>query len=80
MSSISIVTMYRIYIWFYWTLFLLFLTKNVNLKGVSGCALQTIKFEEHIFFRAIVYINTCSAFLDFQLHYEQKAMRAVFGV
>lgn len=34
MSSISIVTMYRIYIWFYWTLFLLFLTKNVNLKGV----------------------------------------------
>lgn len=52
----------------------------VHDKTFSGCALQMIKFEEHIFFRAIVYINTCSAFLDFQLHYEQKAMRAVFGV
>lgn len=54
--------------------------KLVHDKTFSGCALQTIKFEEHIFFRAIVYINTCSAFLDFQLHYEQKAMRAEFGV
>lgn len=49
--------------------------KLIHDKTFSGCAVQNFK---SIFFTASVYIIYC--IFRFQVHYEQKAMQAVFGV
>lgn len=51
--------------------------KLIHDKTFSGCALQNFK---SIFFTASVYIYIVYCIFRFQVHYEQKAMQAVFGV
>lgn len=52
--------------------------KLIHDKTFSGCALQN--FKSIFFFTASVYIYIVYCIFRFQVHYEQKAMQAVFGV